>query len=110
MPTQLPPWLDHALALARVDFAPAHRQPSAARVLVALAVSVAGSLAADAILVVITTTLFPSTKGYVHFRIATRSTEGEVGVRHDIQQPVDREAALQLSPQIASGRSPRRGY
>ena len=29
--------------------------------------------------------------------------------RHDIQ-PVDREADLQLSPQIAPGRSPRRGY
>jgi uncharacterized membrane-anchored protein len=30
--------------------------------------------------------------------------------RHDIQQPVDGEAAAQLSPQIAPGRSPRRGY
>ena len=29
---------------------------------------------------------------------------------HHIQQPVDREAGLQLSPQIAPGRSPRRGY
>ena len=68
MPAQLPPWLDRALGLARVDFAPSHRQPSAARVLLALAVSIAGSLAADAILVVIGTTLFPSTKGYVHFQ------------------------------------------
>ncbi len=68
MPAQLPPWLDRALGLARVDFAPSHRQPSAARVLLALAVSLAGSLAADAILVVIGTTLFPSTKGYVHFQ------------------------------------------
>jgi len=30
--------------------------------------------------------------------------------RHDIQQPTDGESDLQLSPQIASGRSPRRGY
>jgi len=30
--------------------------------------------------------------------------------RHDIQQPADAEADLQLSPQIAPGRSPRRGY
>ncbi len=68
MPAQLPPWLVRALSLARVDFAPADRQPSAARVLLALVVSIAGSLAADAILVVIGTTLFPSTKGYVHFQ------------------------------------------
>ena len=68
MPAQLPPWLDRALGLARVDFASSHRQPSAARVLLALAVSLAGSLVADAILVVIGTTLFPSTKGYVHFQ------------------------------------------
>ena len=80
MPTQLPPWLDRALALARVDFAPAHRQPSAARVLVALAVSVAGSLAADAILVVIATTLFPSTKGYVHFQFSDYAKLTVIGV------------------------------
>jgi len=61
-------WLDRGLAWARVDFSPGHRQPSAARVLLALAVALAGSLAADAILVVIGTTLFPSTKGYVHFQ------------------------------------------
>jgi uncharacterized membrane-anchored protein len=30
--------------------------------------------------------------------------------RHDIQPPADGEADLQLSPQIAPGRSPRRGY
>jgi uncharacterized membrane-anchored protein len=30
--------------------------------------------------------------------------------RHDIQAPVDREADLQLSPQIAPGRFPRRDY
>lgn len=51
-----------------MDFAPAHRQPSAVRVLIALVISVAGSLAADAILVVIGTAVFSSTKGYVHFQ------------------------------------------
>jgi len=30
--------------------------------------------------------------------------------RHDIQPPADREADLQLSPHMAPGRSPRRGY
>jgi hypothetical protein len=60
--------LDRALGLARVDFAPSHRQPSGVRVLAALAVSVIGSLAADALLVVIGQAVFPATKGYVHFQ------------------------------------------
>ena len=80
MPTQLPPWLDRALGLARVDFSPSHRPPSAARVLVALVVSVAGSLAADAILVVIATTLFPSTEGYVHFQFSDYAKLTVIGV------------------------------
>ena len=36
--------------------------------MLALAVALAGSLAADAILVAIGTTLFPSTRGYAHFQ------------------------------------------
>jgi hypothetical protein len=60
--------LDRALGLARVDFAPSHRQPSGVRVLAALAVSVIGSLAADALLVVIGQAVFPATKGYAHFQ------------------------------------------
>jgi hypothetical protein len=83
LPAQLPPWLDRALGLARVDFdpnTPSHRQPSAARVLLALAVSIAGSLAADAILVVIGTTLFPSTKGYVHFQFSDYAKLTVIGV------------------------------
>jgi uncharacterized membrane protein YraQ (UPF0718 family) len=67
-PVELPSWLDRVLRLVRVDFDPAHRQPSALRVLVALVISVAGSLAADALLVVVGTAIFPSTKGYVHFQ------------------------------------------
>ena len=80
MPAQLPPWLDRALGLARVDFKPSHRQPSVARVLFALAVSIAGSLAADAILVVIGTALFPSTKGYVHFQFSDYAKLTIIGV------------------------------
>ena len=80
MLTQPPPWLDRGLGLARVDFAPSHRPPSAARVLVALVVSIAGSLAADAILVVIDTTLFPSTKGYVHFQFQDYAKLTVIGV------------------------------
>ena len=80
MLAQLPPWMGRLLGLARVDFAPSHRQPSAARVLVALVVSIAGSLAADAILVVIGTRLFPSTKGYVHFQFSDYAKLTVIGV------------------------------
>jgi len=80
LPAQLPPWIDRVLGLARVDFAPSHRQPSAARVLLALAVSIAGSLAADAIGVLIATTLFPSTKGYVHFQFQDYAKLTIIGV------------------------------
>jgi len=68
LPAQPLPWLDRGLALARVDFSPSRRQPPAARVTLALAVSLAGSLAADAILVLIGTTLVPSARGYAHFQ------------------------------------------
>jgi hypothetical protein len=68
LPAKLPSLLDRALGLARVDFAPSHRQPAALRVGAALVISVVGSLAADALLVAIGQAIFPSTKGYVHFQ------------------------------------------
>jgi hypothetical protein len=73
-------FLDRALALCRVDFAPAHRQPSAARVVAAAVVSIAGSLAADAALVAIGTAVFPSTKGYVHFQFHDYAKLTVIGV------------------------------
>ncbi len=60
--------LDRSLDLAKIDFAPTHRQPSKVRLLLATLVSLAGSLAADAGLVAISKAAFPSTKGYVHFQ------------------------------------------
>ncbi len=80
MAAQLPSLLDRALRLARVDFAPAHRPPSAARVVAASVISVAGSLAADALLVAIGTAVFPSTRGYVHFRFSDYAKLTVVGV------------------------------
>jgi len=80
MPTELPPSLERPLGLLRVDFAPAHRQPSAVRVLAATVASVAGSLAADALLVVIGTAIFPATKGYVHFRFSDYAKLTIIGV------------------------------
>ncbi len=61
----MPNWI---VDLARLDFSPQHRQPSWLRVLVATILSIAGSLAADALLVVIGQAAFPSTRGYPHFQ------------------------------------------
>jgi Family of unknown function (DUF6069) len=80
MPSGLPPSLERPLSLVRVDFSPAHRQPSAISVIAATAASVAGSLAADALLVVIGTALFPTTKGYVHFRFSDYAKLTIIGV------------------------------
>jgi hypothetical protein len=71
---------DRSLDLVKVDFAPTHRQPSAARVVLATAVSLVGSLAADAVIVAIGKALFPSTKGYVHFQFRDYSKLTVIGV------------------------------
>jgi hypothetical protein len=78
--TELPPLLDRALGLARVDFKPSHQQPAGARVIAALVVSVIGSLAADALLVAIGTAVFPSTKGYGHFQFSDYAKLTIIGV------------------------------
>jgi hypothetical protein len=80
MPAEVPSSLGRALGLVRVDLAPAHRQPSSLQVAIATIVSVAGSLAADAILVVIGEAVFPSTKGYVHFQFSDYSKLTIIGV------------------------------
>jgi hypothetical protein len=61
--------LERSLGLVKVDFSPKHAQPSWVRVGLASAVSIGGSLLADAILVVIGQAVFPSTKGYGHFQV-----------------------------------------
>jgi hypothetical protein len=80
MPSPLPSSLAGPLSLVRVDFAPAHRQPSAVGMLAATVASLAGSLAADAILVVIGTAIFPSTKGYGHFAFSDYAKLTIIGV------------------------------
>jgi hypothetical protein len=80
LPVHPPPFLDRALALVRVDFAPAHRQPSATRVVIATIASIAGSLAADAALVAIGIAVFPATRGYVHFQFHDYAKLTVVGV------------------------------
>ena len=72
--------LGRAARIVRLDFAPQHGQPSAWRILFAMAASIAGSLAADAILVAAGTTIFPSTKGYVHFQFSDYGKLTVIGV------------------------------
>lgn len=72
--------LKKAASLVYLDLAPEHRQPSTARVVLATVVSVAGSLLADALLVVIAETIFPGTKGYPHFQFADYAKLTVIGV------------------------------
>ena len=72
--------LERSLGLLKVDFAPTHRQPSTARLVLATLVSLVGSLALDAALVAIGEAAFPSTKGYVHFRFSDYSKLTIIGV------------------------------
>jgi hypothetical protein len=65
------------LALVIVAAVGPHRLPPASRVVLATLTSIVGSLAADAILVVLGEAVFPGTKGYVHwlfFRLAVLVT------------------------------------
>jgi membrane protein DedA with SNARE-associated domain len=77
---RLPEWLERPLAAWHVDWDPPGRQPRAAAVGAATAISVAGSLAADAILVKIAETVFPSTDGYGHFQFADYAKLTVIGV------------------------------
>src|ERR1700722_6647673 len=60
--------IDRSLDMMKVDFTPTHRRPSPARLALASLVSVLGSLGADAFVVVVGQSLFPSTQGYSHFQ------------------------------------------
>lgn len=68
------------MSLARIDFAPTHRQPSWVRVLIASVVSIAGSLIADAVIVALGVAIWPATKGYVHFEFADYGRLTVIGV------------------------------
>jgi hypothetical protein len=72
--------LTKAARLVRVDFAPSHAQPSWTRLALATVVSLAGSLLADALIVVAFQALFPGTKGYQHFQFADYAKLTIIGV------------------------------
>jgi len=75
-----PTLIEHALAVVRVDFPPERRRPHRLWFAVATVASIVGSLAADVVLVTIGTNLFPSTKGYAHFRFSDDATLTVIGV------------------------------
>jgi len=72
--------LERLLRVFKVDFRPAHRQPSALSVVIATVASLAGSLAADAILVAIGIRIFPSVKHFGHFQFSDYAKLTVIGV------------------------------
>lgn len=74
-----PAWLERARRVTRLDLRPG-TPPSALRWTIATLVSVGLSLALCALAVEVATRLFPSTRGFPHFRIADYGTLTVVGV------------------------------
>jgi hypothetical protein len=72
--------MKNLLARVKIDFAPRHAQPNAARLVAATVIALAGSLAVDAIIVAIGTRVFSSTVGYVHFRFSDYAKLTVIGV------------------------------
>jgi hypothetical protein len=72
--------MERAIAFSRFEPAPEHQVPSWARVALATAMSIALCLAVDALLVTIGTGVFPSTKGYVHFRFSDYGKLTVIGI------------------------------
>jgi hypothetical protein len=80
LPDHRPGAIERALAIAGVDFPADHGQPAALWFTVATVAALAGSLAADAILVAIGTSVFPALTGYVHFRFSDYGKLTVIGV------------------------------
>jgi len=78
-PTNLPTSVQRLLLVAHIDFEPP-RPPSNGEVLVASLAAIVLSLVVDALLVIIGTHLFPSTKGYSHFRFSDYAKLTVIGV------------------------------
>jgi Family of unknown function (DUF6069) len=74
------PLLDRAISVTRFDPSPRHRGPHAVAVAAATAASAGLCLAADALLVVLGTAIFPSTRGYVHFQFGDYARLTVIGV------------------------------
>jgi hypothetical protein len=75
----LPRPLQSLAKALRVDFRPGG-QPSWGLVLLATLVAIVGSLLADYLLIKLGTAVFPSTKGFVHFRFSDYAKLTVIGV------------------------------
>src|ERR1700730_1750937 len=72
--------LEQLALIARIDFRPRHAPPRISRVALAAVAAVAGSLAADALLVAIGQAVFPGTRGYAHFQFPDYAKLTVIGV------------------------------
>ena len=72
--------LKQLASTAGIDFRPRHAQPKISRVALTTLAAIAGSLAADALLVVIGQVIFPGTRGYVHFQFHDYARLTVIGV------------------------------
>jgi hypothetical protein len=72
--------LKQLASVARVDLRLRHAQPKTSRVALATIAAIAGSLGADALLVVIGQAAFPAAKGYVHFQFHDYAKLTVIGV------------------------------
>jgi hypothetical protein len=72
--------LSRLLAVLHLDLAPKHHQPRFPAWLFATAVALGGSLGIDALLVTLGTRVFPSTRGFVHFRFSDYGKLTVIGV------------------------------
>jgi hypothetical protein len=76
---QFPEFLQPLLRAFHIDFTP-QSPPTPARLLLATAVALAGSLLADWLLVKLGTHVFPSTRGFVHFQFSDYAKLTIIGV------------------------------
>jgi hypothetical protein len=72
--------LEPLASITRIDFRPRRAQPTTFRVALATIAAVAGSVAADALLVVIGQAAFPATRGYAHFQFHDYAKLTVIGV------------------------------
>ena len=72
--------IQRALTFSKIDVAPAHRPPSAGRVVLSTVLSIGGSLLINALLVSVGTALISSTKGYAHFQFSDYAKLTVIGV------------------------------
>jgi hypothetical protein len=72
--------LKQLASTAGIDLRPRHAQPKISRAVLATLAAIAGSLAADALLVVIGQAIFPGTRGYVHFQFHDYARLTVIGV------------------------------